>query len=255
MKKKFESIIKVVLLIVNIILLSGIFFMLVKNNNITFISHRDKLIFEKKFEEKIEKLSFNVKDFDIKFEYSNDENLLIQVYSSNDDKLTLIVDEDELKVVSEEKTCIGFCFNGGNKYMEIFLPNNLNYNVNIKGISSNIMANVPFKQININTKSGNINLKEVDESMIKTTSGNIFVEKIIQSTVLKTVSGNITINDITLEKNSSMDTTSGNVLINRISSDLLLDISTVSGNKYINYDKNSNTVLKIKTVSGDIRIK
>ena len=88
------NIVKIVLLSVNLILLLGIFIVLVKNNNVTFISHRDKLIYEKELDDKITNISFNITSFNIKLNYSEENKISIKAYSSDDDQLTLTIDND-----------------------------------------------------------------------------------------------------------------------------------------------------------------
>ena len=108
----------------------------------------------------------------------------------------------------------------------------------------------------ISTTSGKIDIGQINEANLESTSGDIKVENIKEKCNIKTTSGKIKVNDSTINQNSGITSVSGDItIVNK--DDIYYDTETVSGDVKIekNNNRKSDIELKLKTTSGNINIK
>ena len=129
------------------------------------------------------------------------------------------------------------------------------YLANIHTTSGSIKIN-DVNEANIGSTSGDVYVKgETKKLDIKTTSGDMEINKVNDSLNLLAISGRVKINTLNIIDNSSISTTSGDVFVGNNLSNCYVEFSTITGDRYINKsDRKSDIVLKVNTVSGDIRV-
>lgn len=240
----------------------------------------------------IDKIEFKLYSTDVEIKKSDTDNLKIEYYSNKkEDKFikkennTISINEDENKII-----CIGICNN--RRKVVVYVPNNYSGLYNINTASGDIKSEIDLleNKININTTSGDVTLKniylanihttsgsikmnDVNEANIgstsgdvyvkgetkkldiKTTSGDMEINKVNDSLNLLSISGRVKINTLNIIDNSSISTTSGDVFVGNNLSNCYVEFSTITGDRYINKsDRKSDIVLKVNTISGDIRV-
>lgn len=275
--------IAVALTIVLIVLLNG----KIKINGID-LYEKTELVYEKTFTEEVNKLDIITTNNDVKILEKETEGIEVKIYDRKDAKPTASVKDNTLYIENKDEVRIGFSFGiNGNSRIEISVPKGTIYDLNINGTSSDVDSLIDLKNVNIETKSGDINLKDTINTTIHTTSGDVSVGnsnvlEIITTSgdiktnnikesiyakatsgdfllgdingklTLNTTSGDIKINKVNLKENSSIKVTSGDVVIGK-TNDIYIDAHAISGDTKINTNnRKSDYELKINTTSGDI---
>lgn len=256
-----------------------------------FWNGESKMLKEENYDlDRIQKISTDVKSYDIFTKQSEDNNIKIEVYGSKKsiNDIEISVDNQELKIKQVGSTfCFGFCFS--NSKIVIYLPFNMNIATDFKTTSGDITIKTPFnhdtnsikstsgdiyleylKVGNVKTTSGDIKINEIKSGQVSSTSGDIEIQKseILKVTTtsgeieiktltnmgtLKSTSGDIEINSFTIYDNSNIETTSGDIDI-RLNNDASIYTDTKSGDIHIKKSQGEYE-LNLKTTSGDITVK
>lgn len=110
------------------------------------------------------------------------------------------------------------------------------------------------EEIEAKATSGGIRIEKANQISAKTNSGSIHIEQINDSCNLSATSGGIQIKHCQLSQNSEIHATSGSVAIEELQN-AYVETSTTSGSaKVANNDRKAESVLKITTTSGNIKI-
>ncbi len=266
------KIILIFILLFLIIILTGTLIFALNNKSFNFSFFK----FEK--EELIKTDSFDINSInaidintihDVRFITTDEKEIEVKIFGSKNDKVDINLNNNILKInYNHHKVCFGFCF--FNNYIEVHIPKNYNKDIDINTISGNIELDTfmasklnlqttsgeiklgVFNKVNAVSVSGDIDIESVNIAEIKTTSGDININSINDSFELITTSGNIDINNIVLKKNSKIKTVSGDVVIKK-KNDIYIESNTTSGDINIkNNNRLAETILNIKTVSGNI---
>ena len=277
------SIIAIVLSFILIIVLNGKF-------NIKGIDLYEKtsLVYENTFTESVSNLNIVTTNNDVKILEKEIENIEVKIYDRKDVKPEAYVKDNTLYIDNKDEIRIGFSFGIlGNSRIEITVPKGTTYNLMVEGTSSDVDSLIDLQDVSINTRSGDVNLKNSINTVIQTTSGdtsvgscktlditttsgdtkvtNIAKSLKVKATSgdmqigdvdgklnLETTSGDIKINKLNLTTNSSIRVISGDVIIGK-TNDIYFDTHVISGDTRINVNNRKAEVeLKINTTSGDI---
>ena len=285
------NIVKIVLLAIIAVALIGLLIVLL-NGKIKIkgidLYEKTELVYENTFTESISNLDIITTNNDIKIEEKEIENIEVKIYDRKDAKPIAEVKDNTLYIENKDEVRIGFSFGiNGNSRIEITVPKGTTYNLKIDGTSSDVDSLINLKNVNIETKSGDVNLKNSIDTTINTTSGDITVgntDKLETTTTsgdiktgsvkesiyakatsgdfllgdingkltLNTTSGDIKINRVNLTNDSTVKVTSGDVVIGE-TNDIYIDAHAVSGDVKVNTNnRKSDYELKINTTSGDI---
>ena len=197
----------------------GLIFLL--NNNFTFnfdnikLGSRGVLIYDKNINEDFNKLDIYSKSLDFEFIKSNDNTTNVKVYDDKNNTVQVKVENNTLKIVSDNRNNVCFfCFNTNRKAV-ISLPARI-YDLVLETTSGDIYSEIDFINANINTRSGDIDLNNIKNANIKVTSGDIKINE-VDDLNIKTTSGDMAINKI--NKYIDSETTSGDILIRNITLD------------------------------------
>ena len=275
--------IAVALTIVLIVLLNG----KIKIKGID-LYEKTELVYENNFTEEISNLNIITTNNDVKIEEKEVEAIEVRIYDRKDAKPPAEVKDNTLYIENKDEVRIGFSFGIlGNSRIEITVPKGTTYNLKVAGTSSDVDSLIDLKNVNIETKSGDINLKNSIDTIINTTSGDVTVgntDKLEITTTsgdiktgsvsksiyakatsgdfllgningkltLNTTSGDIKINSVNITKDSSIKVISGDVVISK-TNDIYIDAHAISGDVKVNTNnRKSDYELKINTTSGDI---
>lgn len=264
--------IKVTLLILLAAMLLGIMTIIIFNKKIfSFDFKREELLLSKDYTiEEINKIEIDVESADIIVYESETENLKVKIYGNDEKDFSVDNKHNELFIKSKKSVCIGICF--GNEKIEVYVPTGYDKDIKITGESSDVVFNTSIiGNVDIETKSGDVSLRDVNNATLdlisgdikinkasdvklKTISGDITIEE-VNNIDAETVSGDIKVSSINISKNGYIKSTSGNITIKN-SNDVYFEANTVSGDIDINENNRlAEFVIKLKTTSGDISVK
>ena len=250
------NVIKIILLTIIALLLSGILFVLLTKYKFDYIKFggSEKLLKEESYDINKKKIIVNTYAAEVEIKESKDELIHIELYGEKETDY-IIEENDNLKIEDKSKhnICIGFCFT--NRHIVVYLPKDYISELELKTISGDVTSEIDFvNKATIDTTSGDVKLKGNEEININTVSGDIEMENATKID-LGTTSGDIKIDSLNLESDSSINTISGCIKISE-TNDIYIDTHTVSGDVKIEHNnRHADIDLKINTTSGDIRIK
>jgi len=264
------SLIVIFLIVGLIVLINNKFTFKLDNFNFGFGS-KSTLIYNENINEDFNKIDIYSKSLDFKFVKSTDNNINVKVYDEKNNTVSVKVENNTLKIVSDNDNVCIFCFPSKRQAI-ISLPENT-YDLVLETTSGDIYSEININKADLNTRSGDIELNniknanikvtsgdikinEVDDLNIKTTSGDIEINKINKHIDSETTSGDIEINNLILTTDSNIKVTSGDVTIFNASDDIYYNTHVISGDiKVNNNNRHANNELTINTKSGDITVK
>lgn len=240
-----------------------------------FKSRESKIILDVSYEvSDFENINVDTKSTDIEVRYSSDNKVRVVIYGVDSSEANSKIDSSNLNIskYSNRENCIGFC-TSDDKGIIIYLPSDIKSSLNINSSSGDININ-DFKKLDINvdiksgdveikgalksnivTNSGDVDILSVNDSIIKTTSGDIEVENVVGKINYSTKSGDIEIGRFDILENSVINTLSGSVDISNIGN-CYIDTKSFSEDTNVkNSDRFSNVILSVNTSSGDIDIR
>ena len=273
------------ILIIVILALIGVIIWGIKSGNGFNYFKKPVIIYDNTFE-KIASINVDVTSYDVELKESNNDIIKVEISGSKKNQDKFHVEEENGNLTINENgssVCIGFCLDGT---ITIYLPNQ-DITYHHKSSSGNIYSDIDLRSVVINTTSGDITLKNINDGTISSTSGNINVananklnvsatsgdisldetKNIIANTKsgnievrsitskmdITTTSGDINISSLSIKEDSKAEAKSGNIDI-KLDKDVFIDATTRSGNIDID-NTNTNPTLIIKTTSGDITAK
>lgn len=273
------------ILIIVILALIGVIIWGIKSGNGFTFFEKPVIIYDNTFE-KIASINVDVTSYDVELKESNNDIIKVEISGSKKNQDKFHVEEENGNLTINENgssVCIGFCLDGT---ITIYLPNQ-DITYHHKSSSGNIYSDIDLRSVVINTTSGDITLKNINDGTISSTSGNINVananklnvsatsgdisldetKNIIANTKsgnievrsitskmdITTTSGDINISSLSIKEDSKAEAKSGNINI-KLDKDVFIDATTRSGNIDID-NTNTNPTLIIKTTSGDITAK
>ena len=273
------------ILIIVILALIGVIIWGIKSGNGFTFFEKPVIIYDNTFE-KIASINVDVTSYDVELKESNNDTIKVEISGSKKNQDKFHVEEENGNLTINENgssVCIGFCLDGT---ITIYLPNQ-DITYHHKSSSGNIYSDIDLRSVVINTTSGDITLKNINDGTVSSTSGNINIrnanklnvsatsgdisldepKNIIANTQsgnievrsitskmdVTTTSGDINISSLSIKEDSKAEARSGNIDI-KLDKDVFIDATTRSGNIDID-NTNTNPTLIIKTTSGDITAK
>ena len=273
------------ILIIVILALIGVIIWGIKSGNGFTFFEKPVIIYDNTFE-KIASINVDVTSYDVELKESNNDTIKVEISGSKKNQDKFHVEEENGNLTINENgssVCIGFCLDGT---ITIYLPNQ-DITYHHKSSSGNIYSDIDLRSVVINTTSGDITLKNINDGTVSsnsgniniknanklnvsatsgdisldelknlvanTQSGNIKVRSITSKMDITTTSGDINISSLSIKEDSKAEAKSGNIDI-KLDKDVFIDATTRSGNIDID-NTNTNPTLIIKTTSGDITAK
>ena len=273
-----------VLIIVILALIGVIIWGIKSGNGFTFFE-KPVIIYDNTFE-KIASINVDVTSYDVELKESNNDTIKVEISGSKKNQDKFHVEEENGNLTINENgssVCIGFCLDGA---ITIYLPKQ-DITYTHKSSSGSLNSDIDLGNVDINTTSGDITLKNINDGTISSTSGNINVANAnklnasatsgdisldeVRDIVITSKSGNVEVKSITLKmditttsgdidilslsikEDSKAEARSGNIDI-KLDKDVFIDATTRSGDIDID-NTNASPILTIKTTSGDITAK
>ena len=273
------------ILIIVILALIGVIIWGIKSGNGFTFFEKPVIIYDNTFE-KIASINVDVTSYDVELKESNNDTIKVEISGSKKNQDKFHVEEENGNLTINENgssVCIGFCLDGT---ITIYLPNQ-DITYHHKSSSGNIYSDIDLRSVVINTTSGDITLKNINDGTVSSTSGNINIKNANKLNVsatsgdisldepknlvantqsgnievrsitskmdITTTSGDINISSLSIKEDSKVEARSGNIDI-KLDKDVFIDATTRSGNIDID-NTNTNPTLIIKTTSGDITAK
>lgn len=295
MNNKTPKIILIVFLSILVIGLSIFFVNILTNKNFRFghfsFGHKvsNELVFNQEYEAIFDIIKIDSKSSDIEIKEGNESKVKVVIYGDKDETNVEIVN-NKLNIKSNEKKCIGFCFNMTIAKIEVYLPNGYSGNINIEnnygdvniGNFDNLILDAKLdagdikvdslksgkiknsygdikilgysKELEIDQDCGDVEVSEVDRIKLENNYGDINIGKVNEYLQIKEDCGDVKIDSLNLKENSSIHNSYGDIKIGS-TNEIYINAKTSLGDTKINnnYQK-SDVTLTIDNSCGDIRI-
>lgn len=295
MNNKTPKIILIVLLSILVIGLSIFFVNILTNKNFRFghfsFGHKvsNELVFNQEYEAIFDIIKIDSKSSDIEIKEGNESKVKVVIYGDKDETNVEIVN-NKLNIKSNEKKCIGFCFNMTIAKIEVYLPSSYSGNINIEnnygdvniGNFDNLILDAKLdagdikvdslksgkiknsygdikilgysKELEIDQDCGDVEVSEVDRIKLENNYGDINIGTVNEYLQIKEDCGDVKIDSLNLKENSSIHNSYGDIKIGS-TNEIYINAKTSLGDTKINnnYQK-SDVTLTIDNSCGDIRI-
>ena len=295
MNNKTPKIILIVFLSILVIGLSIFFVNILTNKNFRFghfsFGHKvsNELVFNQEYETIFDTIKIDSKSSDIEIKEGNESKVKVVIYGDKDETNVEVVN-NKLNIKSNEKKCIGFCFNMTIAKIEVYLPSSYSGNINIEnnygdvniGNFDNLILDAKLdagdikvdslksgkiknsygdikilgysKELEIDQDCGDVEVSEVDRIKLENNYGDINIGKVNEYLQIKEDCGDVKIDSLNLKENSSIHNSYGDIKIGS-TNEIYINAKTSLGDTKINnnYQK-SDVTLTIDNSCGDIRI-
>lgn len=239
-----SKIIKIVGISVAILLIAVIFPL-----NLTYGSFNKtaNLIITKQYNA-LEEIKITSIDSDIEIITTEESTIKLDVYDRNEKNIEISNKNDILNVTNKKE-----CKNCEKSKIVIYIPNNYNGKFNLLTDSGNIKVDSAVN-IKANSNSGNIVINNVSSLEGETTSGNLLIESLNNSIKYKSNKGEVIINNAIINSESNIETTTGRIKIDT-TNNIRVRVTSFNSQASVKSNRNSNTILNVKTYNGIIDIK
>ena len=295
MNNKTLKIILIIFLSILVIGLSVFFVNILTNKNFRFghfsFGHKvsNELVFNQEYETVFDTIKIDSKSSDIEIKEGNESKVKVVIYGDKDETNVEIVN-NKLNIKSNEKKCIGFCFNMTIAKIEVYLPSSYSGNINIEnnygdvniGNFDNLILDAKLdagdikvdslksgkiknsygdikilgysKELEIDQDCGDVEVSEVDRIKLENNYGDIDIGKVNEYLQIKEDCGDVKIDSLNLKENSSIHNSYGDIKIGS-TNEIYINAKTSLGDTKINnnYQK-SYVTLTIDNSCGDIRV-
>ncbi|MCI8700374.1 MAG: DUF4097 domain-containing protein [Clostridia bacterium] len=258
------------LIITLIILLSIIIFFLVmflvsclrnKTNFISglisFGSKSTNVIFDEQFELKdIKNIEIKQDAGDIIFKETANDYIQVVIYGKNEKDAQVDLSDGKLNIDCTHKENFQFFNFGGMKTdIIVYIPSNYSNEIKIENDYGKCeMIDLENAIVNIKSDAGDIELGKVKNVTIKCNCGDIEISEILNKCDIKADCGNIKIDKISIQENSTIKSDLGDVYINS-TNDIYIDTDVDLGKTKINKNnRKAEITLEINCDCGNITI-
>lgn len=226
----------------------GIFNIGYKNQNV---------IFDKTFEsEEIKNINVKQDAGDIIFKESENEHIRIIVYGANQEEVDVGIDNYNLNIDYKQKRNFVF-WNFGTMKSDIIIYLPADYSNDIKINNDYGVCELPDLEnasVDIDCDAGDVILGKIKDAKIKCDYGNVQIKEVLNKCDIKANCGNIEIEKIFIQENSTIKADLGNVDINN-TNDIYIEADVDLGKTNINKNnRNAAVILKINCDCGNVTI-
>ena len=259
MKNKGIIMSLIIILVILIIFLIAFLYMNLtgRAENIFFMGEVKKyenIIFDKVYDEKIEKLEIISSAGDINFKESLDGKFKVVVYGRNAQDLKVEFENSILRIDYSEKNKI-ISFGVNKKDILIYIPKEYENYIDLRADYGDIdIADLENADISIKESCGNVKLGKIKNARIENSYGDIKIEEVLNKCDIKNDCGDIKIQNLYIQEFSNINSSFGDIKIGN-TNEIYVDAKTDLGDLKINTNNRySETILKIKNSCGDIKI-
>lgn len=260
MNNKTLKIILIIFLSILVIGLSVFFVNILTNKNFRFghfsFGHKvsNELVFNQEYETVFDTIKIDSKSSDIEVKEGNESKVKVVIYGDKDETNVEVVN-NKLNIKSNEKGCIGFCFNMTIAKIEVYLPSSYSGNINIENNYGDVnIGNFDNLILYATLDAGDIKVDSLKTGKIKNSYGDINIGKVNEYLQIKEDCGDVEIASLNLKENSSIHNSYGDIKIGS-TNEIYINAKTSLGDTKVNnnYQK-SDVTLTIDNSCGDIRV-
>jgi len=212
------------------------------------------VIYDNQFElEKVNHIEIRGDAGDILIKETSDNYIKVVLYGDDSNDAKVDLNNGKLNVDNTHKK--HRLFGGRKNESIIYIPSNYSNEIKIKNDYGNCeITDFENATLNIDCDAGDVEVGKVKNATIKCDYGNIEAKEILNKCDIKADCGNIKIDRISIQENSSIKANLGNVDINS-TNDIYIEADVDLGKTNIaNNNRNSNITLKIECDCGNITI-
>lgn len=263
----FFSCLTIALIVLLILLLKGN----VRLGNFNFSNtESSELILEKEYDSDFENIDIDIELGNVYIKNSSDDTTKVIIYGDKD-RLEYN-DKENLDIKYKGRVCVGICFNNEQPKIEIYLSEDALSKVDIDNKYGDVRVDsfnnlaldlklsygdIEIDKVNtleVDSAYGDIDVDEAKEINSSNDYGNVKVGKITSYFNMENDCGDIKIDEVILDKNSSIKASLGNIKIGK-TNELYIDAHTSLGDVKVNENNNkSDITLKIENSCGDIKV-
>ncbi len=228
-----------------------------KNGGFFIESKSNNVIFDKTYElEEIGNIDIKQDAGDVFFRETENNYIQVVLYGENQEDVDVSLRDKNLNIDYTHKGNFGFFnFNVTKNDIIIYLPSNYKNEIKIKndyGICE--MDDLENARVNIDCDAGDVKLGKIKDATVKCDYGNVNVKEILNKCDIKADCGNIEIDKISIQENSTIKADLGNIDINN-TNDIYIEADVDLGKTNINNNnRNAEVTLKINCDCGNVTV-
>jgi len=229
-----------------------------KNVFVGFIPKSTNVIYDKQFDlDSIRNIEINQDAGDVLIKQATNNSIQVVCYGEDINDVQVDLNDGILNIEYTHKNKITF-FNFGDIKNDIivYLPSDYSHEINITNNCGQCdFIDLENATVNISCDAGGVQLGKVKNANISCDYGNVEIKEVLNRCDIQADCGNIEIDKISIQEDSSIKADLGNVEINN-ANDIYIDAEVDLGN--INIDKNNRLAeitLKIYSDCGNIEVK
>lgn len=240
-KSKLMFLLKLVLFILIIILILIILFLynFLTNKRKDTPKVINKWIVKEYSIKNMDKLSFDFKNYEVKYLTTNKDKLIIK---QNGTVSKMYIDKQKINSKLLIKEAVSNIFD--KKKYKIYIPEEYKGSISIDNGFSNISIN-NLEEVKLNNNAGNVKIKNIKNIIFQNVSGSIYIDGEPNN-----ISGSSSTGSIMIDKiygSCDIETITGDIKIKKFLIEDASKIETTSGDIYIKVDKKSNCILNYDT--------
>lgn len=217
-------------------------------------SKSTKVIYDNQFKlEDIKNIEIREDAGDIIIKEASEDYIKVVLYGDDSNDAKVDLNNGKLDIDNTHKRTR--IFGGRKNEIIIYMPSSYSNEIKVKNDYGNCeITDLENATVNIDCDAGNVEIGKIKNATIKCDYGNIEAKEILNKCEIKANCGNIKIDRIYIQENSSIKADLGNVDINN-TNDIYIEADVDLGKTNINNNnRNSNITLKIDCDCGNITI-
>ena len=259
MKNKGIIIALIILLSIIIFFLVMFLVMCLTGKKILFfgIKKSNNIIFDKTYSvEDINNIDIRQDAGNIVFRKTSEDNIQVIVYGEDENDVDVNFNENNLSIDNTHKRkFILFNFGVIEKDIVVYIPSTYNKEIKIKSDYGNCeMLDLENATVDIDCDCGNVKLGKIKNATVKCDLGNTEIKEVFNKCDIKADCGNVDIDTISIQEDSTIKADLGNVDINK-TNDIYIESEVDLGKTKISQNnRNSEITLKINCDCGNVTV-
>lgn len=217
-------------------------------------SKSTNVIYDNQFKlEDIKNIEIREDAGDIIIKEASEDYIKVVLYGDDSNDAKVDLNNGKLDIDNTHKRTR--IFGGRKNEIIIYMPSSYSNEIKVKNDYGNCkITDLENATVDIDCDAGNVEIGKIKNATIKCDYGNIETKEILNKCEIKANCGNIKIDRISIQENSSIKADLGNVDINN-TNDIYIEADVDLGKTNINNNnRNSNITLKIDCDCGNITI-
>ncbi len=215
------------------------------------------IIFDKTYSvEDINNIDIRQDSGNVIFRETSEDNIQVVVYGENESDVDVNFNQNNLSIdnTNNQKFTF-FSFGVIAKDIVVYIPSTYNKTIKIKSDYGNCeMLDLENAIVDIDCNCGNVKLGKIRNITVKCDLGNTEIKEILNKCDIKADCGNIEIDTISIQEDSTIKADLGNVDINK-TNDIYIEADVDLGKTNISQNnRNSQITLKINCDCGNVTV-